>query len=244
MSNSIETTPKRISIPKRISMSRRKNYIKFMSSLPRLCSPTICGTMNFLTRSQRKKLQPQQQQNEEEVFEWSIDQIALLDPADFSNELDEIPLFNEIDKHDLDELYKKENEEFFDQQIIVPSPNKQIQQEEEVETEEELEMSISSMKKSSDVPFNSDIPFSSDLSFNLLTTIPLGTPSRMTVDQSPADISMSFDMSIQTPLNNNKPKRRFFEYHSTPTQFKQTDNDIGTRELETSLLSPIYPSQN
>ena len=241
MSNSIETTPKRISMPKRISISRRKNYIKFMSSLPRLCSPTICGTMNFLTRSQRKKLRPQQQ-NENEVFEWSIDQIALLDPADFSNQLDEIPLFNEIDKHDLDELYEKENEQFFNQPIIVPSPDKPIQKQ-QVETEEELEMSISSMKKPSDVLFNSDVPFSSDISFNSLTTIPLGTPSRITVDQSPADISMSFDMSIQTPLNNNKPKR-FFEFHSTPTQFKQTDNDIGTRELETSLLSPIYPSQN
>lgn len=114
---------------------KKRALNEFLSSLPRVCSPTVCGLL-------KKDDDPINNDDEDEdmelarncsiidfdqidsnalddhfEFNWSLEQIALLNPLDFSNE---------FDHHHFDEMinqkFDEENEQFFKQDIIAPSP--------------------------------------------------------------------------------------------------------------------------
>ena len=57
----------------------------------------------------------------EQSFNWSIDDIAQLNPCEFSN-YDEIEVFREIEEEHLSHKLNLESEHFFSQNQIIPSP--------------------------------------------------------------------------------------------------------------------------
>ena len=115
---SINTTNRRKSLES--FESRETSYLKFISTLPRLCSPTICGTVNYKTPSRQKW--SSMSQLKYKPFEWSIEQKALLDPLDFSNIIEDMDLFKQIDDKIASKALDEENEWFFAQKQIIPSP--------------------------------------------------------------------------------------------------------------------------
>ena len=155
----------RSSEDERIVARRKRHFLDFILTLPKVCTPSVCGTMsqqlisdntiqsNFkeaeeiehhlgrlteaneeilfgdedeerefnLTSTQKEQLNDY----EEHKFDWSIDQLATLKPVDIS--------FNErrflrYKDFELDQLTQeklcKENEIFFSQETIAPSPTK------------------------------------------------------------------------------------------------------------------------
>jgi len=97
---------------------RQTSYVRFISSLPRLCSPTICGTVNHKTPDRKSwaAMTPLDQS-----FNWSIDQMAVLDPVDFSY-TEDMDVYREIDDKLIGKQLDEENERFFAQKEIIPSP--------------------------------------------------------------------------------------------------------------------------
>ena len=98
--------------------TRKKAYKDFVSQLPRVCSPTLCGMKTFQVvtpETERSMLDTNYQ------FEWSIGQKAILHPCDFSNELNH-PLYEE-EQESLRHERQKENDEFFSRSLIIPSPD-------------------------------------------------------------------------------------------------------------------------
>jgi len=94
---------------------RREAFREFIKRLPRLCSPTICGTVNY--KSPKSSIESLDELKPE--FNWSIDQIALLNPCEFSYHED----FQNEMINIADTTLDKENDTFFKQNEILPSPD-------------------------------------------------------------------------------------------------------------------------
>jgi hypothetical protein len=100
--------------------SRQSSYVAFMSTIPRLCSPTICGTANYKT-PKHKGLVENEGNGIELSFNWSIEQMAILNPCEFSN-YEDLMAFKQIDEQIVSKQLDEENDEFFSQNQIIPSP--------------------------------------------------------------------------------------------------------------------------
>jgi hypothetical protein len=114
--------------------SRQSSYVAFMSTIPRLCSPTICGTANYKT-PKSKGLVENEGNSIDLSFNWSIEQLALLNPCDFSN-YEDFMAFKQIDEQIVSKQLDEENEQFFSQNQIIPSPKTPLKT-----TNETIEMS-------------------------------------------------------------------------------------------------------
>jgi hypothetical protein len=125
--------------------SRQSSYVAFMSTIPRLCSPTICGTANYKTPKRKGLVENEGNGIEgngienngiegngiedngiegngiDLSFNWSIEQLALLNPCDFSN-YEDLMAFKQIDELIVSKQLDEENQEFFSQNQIIPSP--------------------------------------------------------------------------------------------------------------------------
>lgn len=104
------------SIRQQQTQERKDAFKEFIKSLPRTCSPTICGTIGCRVESEKSDSLSEDWQSQE--FNWSIDQLAILKPCDIS--LDE--QFNGELTNLADSSLDRENEEFFKQLEILPSP--------------------------------------------------------------------------------------------------------------------------
>ncbi|KAI1301645.1 hypothetical protein HDE_03014 [Halotydeus destructor] len=98
---------------------RRRSYLQFVKSVPRIVSPTICGLTNY--RINPECVQDESYLGENFQFNWSIDQVALLNPCEFSSY--DIPSYVESAEELIDETREKENEEYFSRKVILPSPD-------------------------------------------------------------------------------------------------------------------------
>ena len=140
----------------------KESYREFITSLPKVCSPTICGLayyednpegeneedspfgirVNVLDQDLiwcRDKDKSEDESSDEETeielgsedseirrrqkeieFNWSIDQVAMLNPTEFSFE-HQTTIYKEIDDSML-ESRRKESEKYFSRSIILPSP--------------------------------------------------------------------------------------------------------------------------
>ena len=70
---------------------RRESYKRFVSSLPKTVSPNMFGMNDFVNPSHQIN-----SFNHDFEFNWSIDQIALLNPCDFT-ECENPSFFNQVD---------------------------------------------------------------------------------------------------------------------------------------------------
>lgn len=90
--------------------TRVRQFMNILEQLPRLCSPTICGTLSQpTTRSERAS-------RGADLFEWSIEQKAILSPANITEDWQNVAV-------DLEPAWRKqESDMFFSQKTIAPSP--------------------------------------------------------------------------------------------------------------------------
>jgi hypothetical protein len=88
---------------------RATKFRKFIEDLPRLCSPTICGTLSQPTTKAERN-------NRSDKFEWSLEQKAILSPANITT-----ATCSDIGEMDHSFLHQ-ESEQFFSQKTIAPSP--------------------------------------------------------------------------------------------------------------------------
>lgn len=96
---------------------RRQAFQDFVSHIPRICSPSLAASAtSFPCPNSPQSLDPDFQ------FNWSIDQIAALEPAHFSNELN--GSFYRLDQSVEQEL-QQEDQDFFDRSRVLPSPDTQ-----------------------------------------------------------------------------------------------------------------------
>lgn len=104
------TTTTRNTTPTRV-----REFMHILEQLPRLCSPTICGTLSQpTTRNERASCGA-------DMFEWSIEQKALLSPANITEDWQNAAI-------DLDPSWRKqESDMFFSQKTIAPSPLVMVQ---------------------------------------------------------------------------------------------------------------------
>uniref|UniRef100_T1K4S1 Uncharacterized protein n=1 Tax=Tetranychus urticae TaxID=32264 RepID=T1K4S1_TETUR len=98
--------------------ARKAAFKEFIKSIPRTCSPTICGTVGCPSPGISRVDADCSEEWHTQEFNWSIDQIAILNPCDIS--LDE--QFNGELTNLLDSSLERENEQFFEQLEILPSP--------------------------------------------------------------------------------------------------------------------------
>jgi hypothetical protein len=133
----VETTPDaRSSEDERLVRERRCNYLQFVCSLPKTCSPSICGTLSqsmatksITTRSSfavraAEMFSSDAHEADPAHFDWSIDQLATLRPVDITyNERNHLQ-YNQFDEDNLtNEKLSKASQEFFSQERIVRSPS-------------------------------------------------------------------------------------------------------------------------
>lgn len=95
--------------------ARVRQFMNILEQLPRLCSPTICGTLSQpTTRTERVS-------RGADVFEWSLEQKAILSPADITTDQDGADEWHNA--ADLNPSWRQqESETFFSQRTIAPSP--------------------------------------------------------------------------------------------------------------------------
>lgn len=111
---------------------RKLAFKRFVKSLPRICSPAICNSLGLskdpkddddilppqeLVKSPRIE-EIKRESEDEDDFNWSIDQIAVLHPCDFPYD----PDFNQEMTQYYDSSMEVEDEKFFNQLEIIPSP--------------------------------------------------------------------------------------------------------------------------
>lgn len=117
----------RSSEDERVVRERRCNYLQFLCSLPKTCSPSICGTLSQSSVGAKSISLPTHSAtasaNDGTTFDWSIDQLATLRPVDITyNERTHLR-FNQFDEeHNTQEKLSKASQEFFSQERIVRSP--------------------------------------------------------------------------------------------------------------------------
>lgn len=92
-----------------------KQFMNILEQLPRLCSPTICGTLSQpTTRTERMS-------RGADIFEWSLEQKAILSPANITTDMDGTGDWQNL--ADLNPSWRQqESETFFSQRTIAPSP--------------------------------------------------------------------------------------------------------------------------
>lgn len=97
---------------------RRQAFQEFVRGIPRICSPSLitCSTVPLCDTSPQS-LDPSYR------FDWSIDQMAALHPADFSTELN--ASFYQLDES-VDEVIRDENSQYFNQSRVLPSPETDV----------------------------------------------------------------------------------------------------------------------
>lgn len=139
---------------------RKQHFIEFISTIPKVCTPSVCGTMtqrsdysvnNYRTENRNHPLDRLTEANEDSIFEndidniitstqkanstdhdlqqanfdWSIDQLATLKPVDISFNERRFLRFKSFESDQLtQEKLIKENDLFFSQETIAPSPIK------------------------------------------------------------------------------------------------------------------------
>jgi len=94
---------------------RVRQFMNILEQLPRLCSPTICGTLSQPTT------RTEMVSRGADMFEWSLEQRAILSPANITTDTDgtdDWPNAAEINQA----WRQKESEVFFSQRTIAPSP--------------------------------------------------------------------------------------------------------------------------
>lgn len=161
--NDKQHAEERSSEDERVIENRRRHYLEFISTIPKVCTPSVCGLMRSAGESpsneQTLNEQPLNDQrvmnrlseaNEEILFEddehelvtstqkdpasqladrfnWSIDQMATLNPVDISINERRYRRFKdfESDQH-TQRMLSKENEAFFSQGTIAPSPTRRV----------------------------------------------------------------------------------------------------------------------
>lgn len=94
---------------------RVRQFMNILEQLPRLCSPTICGTLSQpTTRTERAT-------RGADMFEWSLEQKAILSPANITTDTDGTDDWQNV--ADLNLAWRQqESDMFFSQRTIAPSP--------------------------------------------------------------------------------------------------------------------------
>lgn len=94
---------------------RVRQFMNILEQLPRLCSPTICGTLSQpTTRNERVT-------RGADMFEWSLEQKAILSPANITTDTDGTDDWQNV--ADLNPSWRQqESDMFFSQRTIAPSP--------------------------------------------------------------------------------------------------------------------------
>lgn len=163
---------------------RQKSYMQFITSLPRTCSPTICGTLNYHTPKQANDTGDNLSDFR---FNWSIEQVALLNPCDFSIEKNPSYLA-ETNKENVCP-FEKSNSDFFSQSVIIPSP----------------EFATSSLKIGDHI---SKVRGSGDLDSPLsMGFFSRGTPSKLSDNSFLGDVYADHEKT-RTPLNGSRLKQK------------------------------------
>lgn len=150
----------RSSEDERVIENRKRHFLEFISTIPKVCTPSVCGTMshnhrldlssrdqvdgvhlnnNHLSRlteanedilfedDQNEFGDRNDEQQQEDKFDWSIDQLATLKPVDISFNERRFLRFKDFESDQLtQEKLTKENDMFFSQETIAPSPNKRV----------------------------------------------------------------------------------------------------------------------
>jgi len=142
-------TEERSSEDERVVENRRRHFLEFISTIPKVCTPSVCGTISQrLDLSSRDQVDGSDRHlelgrltetNEESLFEddeneltnvkfdWSIDQLATLKPVDISFNERRFLRFKDFESDQLtQEKLTKENDMFFSQETIAPSPHKRV----------------------------------------------------------------------------------------------------------------------
>lgn len=95
--------------------ARVKQFMNILEQLPRLCSPTICGTLSQPTTKTERVSRGT------DKFEWSLEQKAILSPANITTDTDATDDWQNVAEMNQSWL-QKESEVFFSQKTIAPSP--------------------------------------------------------------------------------------------------------------------------
>lgn len=98
-----------------IRMKRIQAFQEFMTSIPRHWSPSMLPGLDEAGNLQAFPTK------ESFDFNWSIDQVALLNPADFSCEKNE-SFFEDALSQSVNQRFAQECQDFFNQSRILPSP--------------------------------------------------------------------------------------------------------------------------
>lgn len=98
------------------SKIRVRQFMNILEQLPRLCSPTICGTLSQpTTKSERLSCGA-------ELFEWSLEQKAILSPANITTDADGNDDWHNVASELNPSWRQQESDMFFSQRTIAPSP--------------------------------------------------------------------------------------------------------------------------
>lgn len=96
---------------------RVRQFMNILEQLPKLCSPTICGTLSQpTTRNEREKAT-----RCGDSFEWSLEQRAILSPANITIDSDGTEEWRHLAELSPSRR-QQESEAFFSQRTIAPSP--------------------------------------------------------------------------------------------------------------------------
>lgn len=93
---------------------RREAFQAFISTIPRTWSPSVFGA------DMRDQYSTHESFESNFQFNWSIEQVALLNPQDFSREENESFL---VEDEEIKEKLRSECEEYFNKSKILPSPS-------------------------------------------------------------------------------------------------------------------------
>ena len=148
----------RSSEDERVIENRKRHFLEFISTIPKVCTPSVCGLMRSAGESPPTEQPPGDQPamnrlteaNEEILFEddehelvtstqkdpaaqlvdrfnWSIDQMATLNPVDISINERRYRRFKDFESDQLtQQMLSRENELFFSQGTIAPSPTRRV----------------------------------------------------------------------------------------------------------------------
>lgn len=95
--------------------ARVRQFMNILEQLPRLCSPTICGTLSQPTTKNERTSRGA------DKFEWSLEQKAILSPANITTDTDATDDWQNV--ADLNQTWlQQESDVFFSQRTIAPSP--------------------------------------------------------------------------------------------------------------------------
>lgn len=195
---------------------RREAFLQFMRTIPKVCSPTICGTANYCTPVRKSN------DTSDIQFNWSIEQIAVLNPCDFSTS-ENGSFFNDSE---LCASTERSNAEYFKKAVILASP--EINDEERVANQLNF-LSALSIERSSSLGFYSRT-----------------TPSKPSGELSGQSERMLFSESL-TPLNisKQKPKKKLFDSDGVSISFEHQRASImsmSTDDIHVSSRSFLQTS--